>query len=96
MTKEILEFNTREERKAEIKLRAGVMRPMFPDFVNGKYKITFVDELDDPDNDPVLVAQRAADKVKRDRDKELKQKIKDGTSTKAEDKEILKRLAEML
>ena len=69
--------------------------PLHTDFINNKesdgYHVTFVNGLDDPDNDPILVAERVAQKIERDRVQELSTKFEiDGTLSQTELMEFLK------
>lgn len=49
-------------------------RPIHTNLINGKYEVTFVDGIDDPENDPANVAQRAQEKANQVRKEELKNK----------------------
>jgi len=101
MTKEVIDYLTRDlmEQGKTLKNSQG-LRPLHTDFINNDesqgYQVTFVDGIDDPHNDPVLVVAREANKIVRDRNEELKQKAKDGTLTEADKDEIIEKMAEKL
>lgn len=67
MTIEIKIFDTWEDAKIEIKKRAGIWRPFHHDLIANKWKITFVDGLDDPDKTPEVEAKREKQKLKQQR-----------------------------
>ena len=90
MTKEIKTFNTLSEAKAEKKKRAGIWRPLHTDIMDGKWKITFVNGIDDPDNSIESVTKRNNEKIKNEKIIVLKSKIDDDTSTLSEIREYLK------
>jgi len=99
MTKEIIDYLTRDLMKqGKILKHSQGLSALHTDFINNDesqgYRVTFVNGLDDPDNDPVLVAEREAEKTKQDRLKELKDKK--SSRTKAETDELLDMLAERL
>lgn len=101
MTKEIIEYSTRELMgQGKISKTAQKFRSLRTEFINNDesqgYKVTFVDGLDDPDNDPALISEREAEKLKKERDEELKQKAKDKTLSNADTDELIQRLAELL
>ena len=81
---EILNFNTWEDAKAEINVRKGVWRPLQHNLINNIWEIVFVNGLDDPDNDPIQVAKRLAEKTRFERMEALKTKIQSGTILPAE------------
>ena len=71
-------YNTLTEAN-QAKLRSDTrhqngFRPLHTNFINGKYEVTFVNGLDDPHNDSVLVAQRAQEQTNRLRKEELNNK----------------------
>ena len=93
-------YNTLEEAKKAkgrdtIRHKNG-LRPLHTNFINGKHEITFVKGTDDPHNAPELIEERRLQGIDRDRRDILKQKSKDGTLTGLEEKEIIKKLAELL
>lgn len=90
MTIEIKEFNTRDEAIAEKKRRSGKWRPLHTDFVNNKWKVTFVDGTDDPDKTPEAEQKRLEEKTKKSRLEELRQKISTSTIMPAELVEYIK------
>ena len=107
MTIRIKAYETREKMKIgkktindNILLDAEKLRPLHTDYFNNDESdgliVTFVSELDDPHNSPEQVEQRRLQKIDSDRREILKQKSKDGTLTGLEEKEIIKKLAEML
>ncbi len=70
-------------------------RSLHTDFINNKesdgYHVTYVNGLDDPDNDPILVAEREAQKIESDRIEELSTKFEnDGTLSPTEFMEFVK------
>ncbi len=58
------------------------------DFINNResdgFRVTYVNGLDDPNNDPVLVAKREQQRLDNIRIEELKVKLRDGTITNRE------------
>lgn len=101
MTLEIIDYPTRDLMKTGKTLKHSQgFRSLHTDFINNDesdgYRVTFVNGLDDPNNDPILVRKRLDDKLKRERDAELKQKAKDKDLSKTESDELLERLSELL
>ena len=92
MTKEIIDYLTRAEMKTgkDEKNLQG-MRSLHTDFKNNDqsqgYRVTFVDGLDDPNNAPEVVAQRAQEQTRQLRKQELENKP---VSTIPEIRELLK------
>ena len=79
MTKEIKHYQTRDEMNiGKMTFIAQRMRSLHTDFTNNDesqgYDVMFVDGLDDPDNAPELVAQRAKEQTNRIRKEELQNK----------------------
>ncbi len=96
MTIELEDYSSRVLMKQgkEVRISNG-WRSLHTDFINNKesdgYHVTFVNGLDDPDNDPILVAERTAQKIERDRTRELSTKFEnDGTLSLVELKEFVK------
>ncbi len=95
MTKEIINYFTKSEMKIGKKQKTiEGFRPLHTNFINNDesqgYRVTFVDGIDDPHNDPALVAERKADKIEKTRTDELLVKIEDSTINPDEIKEFLK------
>ena len=63
-------------------------RSLHTDFINNTerdgYHVTFVNGLDDPDNDPVIIAERDQQKLDSIRINELKVKLRNNTITERE------------
>lgn len=79
MTIEVIEYSSKDELKLGKKQYHDLgFVGLHTDFINNNesqgYRVTFVDGLDDPDNDPVLVAQRAQVETNRLRKEELNNK----------------------
>ena len=79
MTKEIKDYQTRELMKiGKTTFRAQGMRSLHTNFINNDesqgYRVTFVNGIDDPNNAPELVAQRAKEQTNQLRKEELQNK----------------------
>ena len=79
MTKEIRDYPTRDLMKqGKTTFHAQGLYALHTDFINNDesqgYRVTFVSGLDEPDNDPVLVTQRAQEQTNRLRKDELENK----------------------
>ena len=83
-----------------ILLDAEKLRPYHTDFifndVSNGLLVTFVSELDDPNNAPELVEQRRLQKIDSDRIKILKEKTRNNTLSQQDKDEIIKRMVDML
>jgi len=93
MTIEIETYNTLDEAK-QAKLRSGTRhqtkwKSLHTDFINNKYRITWVNGTDDPENDPIEVAKRQQQKLDQIRQDELKEKLKNRTISQPELFELL-------
>ena len=82
--KDILYFDTLEQVQEESKKRIGVYRSLHTDFIDGRFKVTFVNGDDDPANSPKQID------VEQQRLEELKKKLQDDTITFDELKEYLR------
>jgi len=79
MTKQIIDYPTRDLMKiGKTSFNALGSRVLHTDFVNNDesqgYRVTFVDGIDDPNNDPARVAERAQVETNRLRKDELNNK----------------------
>lgn len=96
MTIETEDYSTTDLMKQGKKIRHdNGWRSLHTDFINNKesdgYHVTFVNGLDDPSNDPVIVAERVTQKIERDRTEELFIKFEtDGTLSPTEFMEFVK------
>lgn len=88
--KEIKFFDSREEMKVEKRKREGVWRPLHTDFINKKYKVTFVNGTDDPDKTVEVETKRQEEIIKKQRKTLLKSKLDDDSMTFDELKEYLR------
>jgi len=63
-------------------------RSLHTDFINNKesdgYHVTYVNGLDNPDNDPTVIAQRTQERLDRIRIEELRVKIRNDSITQRE------------
>lgn len=97
MTIETEDYTTRTAIKIAKDIRtSNGWRSLHTDFINNDksqgYRVTYVNEIDDPDKTPEVIAQREAQKIEQERIIELKQKIKDRTISQLELLELLEKL----
>ena len=79
MTKEIKIYQPRDKMNLDkTSFNSKGMRSLHTDFINNDesqgYRVTFVNGIDDPNNAPELVAQRAKEQTNRIRKEELQNK----------------------
>ena len=78
MTVDVIDYSNRTAYKADS--RHGVKRPLHQHFINNDksqgLRVTWVDGLDDPSNDPAEVARKAQDEAQQARRSELRRKLR--------------------
>lgn len=95
MTIQTEDYLTRAAMKTGKDVRtSNGWRALHTDFINNTerdgYHVTYVNGLDDPDNDPAVIAERTQQKIDLAREQELITKLKDDTITTTEIREFLK------
>jgi len=89
--KEIIDYPTRFFMKAGKKDKHSQgLRSLHTDFINNDesqgYRVTFVDGIDDPNNEPKALAESEKNHTRKKRTRDLTQKLDDDTIT---DKEVM-------
>ncbi len=93
MTKEIINYLTRDLMKqGKILKHSQGLRPLHTDFINNDesqgYRVTFVDGTDDPNNSPEAIQRE----LEFQRQKILREKLKNRTISQPELLELLEKL----
>ena len=97
MTLEVIDYFTRDSMlQGKKEKHSQGLRPLHTDFINNKesdgYRVTFVNDSDDPHNSPEAIEKQNADKVKRKRDEELREKLRNRTISQPELLELLEKV----